>query len=418
MASPGKDPTLPTPSTPIREISPELGSPTKITQYNKSTGRPIRKSAGKVRKAAGYVDSGLLEVDDLAPFTTDESESEDADEDDMKQSSRVATTKRKAKRKRSPSPPSPHLDPIMYDQEMEALTDDESGGAYHRHTLKKPPVILQFNVPLGFHGPLLVKLDSALLKDAKEDTLHDTQPAQTKKPRTSEHHVTPDPKQSRPKTFTDLPPELRNKIYRSLFARTDKNQELRIPPPKNSLRESPLCKSAQFLRTCKLVYSEGCSILYGENTFFFARHYATRGPFWETIPKEIGYQDVLQFLKMIGPENLQYLRDVKFSFDDALPKDTPYLSSNDQRRYLNDDYLMNCLRRLREAKFRNFHVQFCGRRRLLRSDIKFLGYLEQIKADEVIKMPDQWFGAPNKFREMDWSELNRAMTRKKKLYEK
>jgi len=83
-------------------------------------------------------------------------------------------------------------------------------------------------------------------------------------------------------------------VYRYLFSR--KYKDVRVPQK----RTGPgLAKSAQFLRTCRLVHNEGCSILYGENTFLFARHYDTRGPFWETVPKEIGYQDVLHFLKMV-----------------------------------------------------------------------------------------------------------------------
>lgn len=141
MAAKTKDPARPT--TPDRDSSPELGSPSKITQYNRDTGRPIRKSAGKVMKAAGYVDSSVLGAD------YDPSSSEETDDEDM---SRRARADKKRKRRRSPSPPSPQLDPIIYDQELDILTDDETGGAFHRNTPKKPPVALQFNVPLGFHG--------------------------------------------------------------------------------------------------------------------------------------------------------------------------------------------------------------------------------------------------------------------------
>lgn len=180
-------------------------------------------------------------------------------------------------------------------------------------------------------------------------------------------------------------------------------------------------RSSQFLRTCKLVHNEGCSILYGENTFLFNRHFNTRGPFWESIPKEIGYQDVLQFLKMIGAENLQYLRDIKFVFDDALPRDTPYLDmqAHEKRRYLNDEYLINCLRILRHAKLRKLLLRFIGRRSVLKTDIKFLGYLEQIKADEVEQFSENEFCyPPQKIGSGTWSDLQDLMIRKKRLYEK
>lgn len=134
-----KTPVLLPPSTPDRDSSPELGSPSKITQYNRSTGRPIRKSAGRVKKVAGYVDSGLLEEEaEFEPLTSDSSE--DEEEDDMTPRGRADKTKTKQKRKRSPSPPSPRLEPMIYNQELDELTDDEANGSVHRNTPKKPPV--------------------------------------------------------------------------------------------------------------------------------------------------------------------------------------------------------------------------------------------------------------------------------------
>lgn len=365
-----------------------------------------------MKKAVGYVDSCILEEDDLVPLTSDASEDDDEDDDDMPQRGRP--DKRKRKRKPSSSSLSPCLEPILYDQELDDLTDNELGGAFHRHAPKKSPVTLQFNVPLGFHGPLFVKLDSALLQTCGQDTFHEMEPAKTKRARTTSPTLLQPADNQRYKGFTDLPPELRNTVYRYLFARKDDGQELRVPP---SSSRGGLSRSAQFLRTCKMVHNEGCSVLYGENTFFFTRHCSTRGPFWETVPKEIGYQDVLHFLKMIGPENLQYLRDVKFTFDDALPKDTPYLNSHEKRRYLNDEYLMNCLRVLRNAKLRSIKLRFAGRRYVVQSDIKFLGYLGQIKADEVGKFIEHWAWPQPKINDYTWENLKKAMTRKKKLYD-
>jgi hypothetical protein len=395
-----------TPSTPDPSSSLQLDSPSKVTQYNKQTGRPIRKSAGKVKKVAGYVDSGILEEElDYEPLTSDLSEEEE--EEDMDERGRPDKTR---KRKRSPSPPSPHLEPIIYDQELDELTDDETSGAFHHNTPKKPPVTLQFNVPLGFHGPLFVKLDSALLKDNEEGTRHDMHRPRTEKPRTSSSPPSQTAVAVRHKGFTDLPPELRNSIYRHAFVR---KAQLSIPQHSSS---PGLCQSAQFLRTCKLVHDEGCSILYGENEFYFARHHDTRAPFWEPKLKEIGYQDALQFLKMIGPENIQYLRDIRLDFEDAMPKLTPDLSS-ETRRYLVDDYLMNCLRILRDAKLRKISLMFSGRRQLFKSDVKFLGYLEQIKGDEVVKLGDTW-AHQTKIGNWIWTGIKEQMTRKKKLYEK
>ena len=74
---------MPPPPPPDRDSSPELGSPFKITQYNRSTGRPIRKSAGRVKKVAGYVDSGLLEEAEFEPLTSDSSEDEEEDDEEF-----------------------------------------------------------------------------------------------------------------------------------------------------------------------------------------------------------------------------------------------------------------------------------------------------------------------------------------------
>ncbi|KAL6156746.1 hypothetical protein ACJQWK_06350 [Exserohilum turcicum] len=397
------------------DSSPELGSPSKTTAYNKHTGRPIRKSAGKIKRVDGYVD---IQDEDLGPLTAEESDEQD--DEDMEPHGRANKKKkgRAKKRKRSPSPPSPHLDPVILDQELDELTDVEEGGVFVRNIKKPSPMTLQFNVPLGFHGPLFVKLDRALIETSEQGTLHEMKPSKSKKMCTASPESKSKGKATvQPKGFTDLPPELRNTIYRYLFARKDKDQRLRIPVSRHSSASS-LSKSGQFLRTCKLVHSEGCSILYGENTFSFHRHYATRGPFWEAVPKEIGYQDVLHFLKMIGPENLQYLRDIKWVFDDAHPRDTPYYTSNESRRYLNDDYLLNCLRILRGAKLRKISLFFAGRRQLQRSDVRFLSYLEQVKADEVVQTPDKYYAYRDKMHPLAWVELEEAMTRKKKLYDK
>jgi hypothetical protein len=405
---------VPPTTTPYgRDSSPELGSPSKATQYNQKTGRPVRKSAGKIKKVAGYVDFEDAEFDTL----TDSELSELDEEDDMEPRSRSDKKKKgPLKRKRSPSPPSPRLEPVTYSQELDDLTDNEDGGAFHRNAPKKSPVTLQFNVPLGFHGPLFIKLDSTLLLTKEQGKLHEMQLGKSKKSRVS-------PKSAgtssvRRTGFTDLPPELRNTIYRYLFARKDDFSKLKIPLTGNYPKDT-LTKSGQFLRSCKLVHNEACSILYGENTFSFHRHYDTRGPYWEPVPKEIGYQDVLHFLKAIGPENIQYLRDIKFVFDDARPKDTPYVSSNEARRYLNDEYLVHCLRILRDAKLRKISMYFGGRRQLGRTDVRFLGYLEQVKADEVERIPEKYHHHAHRYlSQVAWQDLKEMMTRKEKLYEK
>ncbi|KAF2134489.1 hypothetical protein P153DRAFT_380307 [Dothidotthia symphoricarpi CBS 119687] len=414
-------PKLPALSAPISKdgsSSPELGSPSKMTQYNKKTGRPIRRSAGKVKKVAGYVDSATLEQQleefeaaEFSPLTSGESE----DEDEMNHRGRADKSRRK--RKRSPSPPSPRLDPIIYDQELDELTDSESNGVFRHQTPKKPPVTLQFNVPLGFHGPLFVKLDSSMLQVNEEGARQDMRKGRAKKARMTTPIPDRTTTQRRRTGFTDLPPELRNTVYRHVFVR--KNQDFKVYRRDRESAGTPpsMCQSAQFLRTCKTVHNEGCSILYGENTFVFDRSQGTRGPFYISEPKEIGYQDALQFLKMMGAENLQYLRDLKICFDDAAPKDTTYVSSNEDRRFLNDDVLINCLRLLRKAKLRTLALCFIGRRTLWASDTKFLGYLEQVKVDALIKWSPGRYFVQERIGEHIWRTLKEQMVRPESLYD-
>ena len=163
------------------------------------------------------------------------------------------------------------------------------------------------------------------------------------------------------------------------------------------------------------LHSDGCSILYGENQFVFERNRHTRAPFWEPKPPEIGYRDVRQFLNMIGPENLAYLRDIKLVLEDAAPAATPDLTHED-RRYINDQFLKNVLRVLRQAKLRKFSVSFLGRRMLMKTDVNFLDVLSQVKADEVsVSNNLKWFQT-NKIHPSCLLDLKESMTRKRKLY--
>jgi hypothetical protein len=259
----------------LRDSSFELGDQSTVQKYNKQTGRPIRKQK-KTSPGAGFVDSAVIEEDN-DPI---ELPSEDEDGNLVKP----------RKRKRSPSPIAPPLDPILYNEDPDEVSDEEAVGNFHRDPTDTP-IVLQFNIPLGFHGPLVVKLDRGLLQ-AVDAPAHDMQPGQVqKKARLS----TPQPaktvvESNGPCLITKMPPEIRNKIYRALFVRQDDG--FNFATPKNFQR------SAQLLRTCRLFHSEGCSVLYGENKFTFDRNRHTRAPFWEPQLKEIGYQDVRQFLKM------------------------------------------------------------------------------------------------------------------------
>ncbi|PSN64597.1 hypothetical protein BS50DRAFT_557225 [Corynespora cassiicola Philippines] len=375
-------------------------------------GRPKRRNAGKSKKQIGFVDSSLIEDDDHL-----DSFSESNDDDDVVRSRSKAKSK-KSKRKRPVSPEPPPLDPTIYDDEdPDGLSEGEDGvGMYHR-AKQQPSVILQFNIPMGFCGPLQVKLDSELLNNLATAATQDAAAQNVETPpheirRVDEDGLASDDGAFDPNalSFTDLPGEVRNNIYRRLLL-----------APSNIIAfgdraEQSCSRSGQFLRTCKTVHSEACSILYGENTFQFHRDRRTRAPMWDETLKEVGYKDVRYFLKTMGPANLQYLRDIKFEFDDATQSLTPYLKTIEARRYINDEYLIDCLRMLRHAKLRTLTLVFFGRRSLYRTDVNFLSYLEQIKADKVIKAETRWYS--NKVSYYLWADLEEAMTRKKKLYAK
>ncbi|KAL1597222.1 hypothetical protein SLS60_008804 [Paraconiothyrium brasiliense] len=373
-----------------RDASPELGISKFKTKYSKKTGRPIRRSAGKAKPTAGYVDSKIIEEEYEESIETP---SEDEDKQIKHQ--------QKRKRKRSPSPEPPPLDDVIRNEAPDDRSEDED--PFQRKS-KLPPIQLQFNVPLGFHGPLVVKLDRSMLL---QDMAYDMRPGRAMKKIRSEPELQPLDGQKKPLAFADLPAELRNKVYRHLFVT---NTAIHFPDV------DKMSRSSQFLSTCKLVHNEGCSILYGENKFKFERNSKTRGPFWEPIPKEIGYRDIRQFLKMIGPENLLYFRDITLFLSDAVPSATPHLN-HEARRYIRDDHLLDVIRTLRHTKLRKLNILFVGRRALARTDSKFVDYLKQIKADEVVNDPGSgWFSHYRKIDTYVWKDLKEGMTRKKKLY--
>ena len=63
--------------------------------------------------------------------------------------------------------------------------------------------------------------------------------------------------------FLSLPSELRNQVYRLVFCHAD---IIRYTKP-DSDDNGTVKLSGQFLRTCRQIYNEGLSILYGDNTF-------------------------------------------------------------------------------------------------------------------------------------------------------
>ncbi|KAF2495621.1 hypothetical protein BU16DRAFT_394462 [Lophium mytilinum] len=375
------------------------------TRYNHLTGRPIRRGAGQKRKDDGYVDSVIIE-DDIIPV---ESCSEDEDGN--------PTVRKVSKRKRTPSPTPPPLDALIDDD----LPPCEESDDEDQDTDTAQPIELTFHIPPGFKGPLVVRLDHKLLATAGADSSstkhsidHGSRLWFAKRHRKTSKTMTKRPAKvaagtHRPSAtgFLKLPPELRNKIYKLLFV---SQSELRFNNPQFSL-------SSAFLRTCKQVHDEGRSILYGEGTFVFERNRLSRSPFWDPVAKEIGYKDMRRFLTMIG-DNLALLRQVRVVFEDATPSSLPYVRSQEERRFIHDEHLIECLRILRRAELKKFTLCFHGRKTLTEYDgASFLGRVCEIQADKVdiISNPRCWY-MESKIHYTVKEPLVKSMTRDTPLY--
>jgi hypothetical protein len=362
-----------------RQKSHKSSSPVVMADCNNRP-RPVRDGAGKRKSDSDFVDSGIIEDDD--------DDLEWPDTEDESDTIRVPLRKRQ---RRSPSPEIPLIDPIIYDEEEPDISDIEDTQGKN--------LVLKLNLEKGCHGPLTIVIDNSTLATfLSKETTQMTSPEPQQ-----ETQVPAAP--SSTNNFARLPPELRNQIYDSLFKATE---GLQIHNPHN------FCRSAQFLRTCKMVHVEGASVLYGKNQFVFRRVRNRRGPFWEMEPKEVGYQDVRRFLNMIGPVNLGYLRDIKLMLEDASPGMTPYLD-HESRRYVNDLQLMACLRTLRNARLEKLSLNFWGRRALLKTDVRFVDYLKRVQADEV-DVGDMRAFYHDKIEYQLRAELKEAMTRQVKLY--
>ncbi|RDI81297.1 hypothetical protein Vi05172_g8598 [Venturia inaequalis] len=386
----------------------ELGDGDFEIKYNRS-GRPIRNCAGK-KKSPGpdFVDLQALD-DELSEFGDDlllddelrELEDEDEDEDEPPK-------KKRKIRVRSPSPtppplsPLPQQDPPSRPDSPEPLQPDTRPQLY-LHDLE--PINLTFNIAPGFSGPLKVQLDlsSVPLRSKSQKSL-----GTVGQPRKVESRQADNSKMG----FLKLPPELRNKVYNLVFK--DKSKFDFLSP-------TNIQHSSAFLRSCKQIYEEGRTVLYGENIFYFARNKEMRRPFWAAERKEIGYKDLRLFLKTIGPSNVSYMRHLWLCFDDATPSSTPHLKRSEERRYVHDGHLIECLKALAtQAQLKKVTLTFWGRRALAMTDARFLEYLCKLKADKVeMKQPvndSYYWHAPSRIHEDSKAVVVKEVTRKQKLY--
>jgi hypothetical protein len=181
--------------------------------------------------------------------------------------------------------------------------------------------------------------------------------------------------------FTDLPNEIRVRIYRMVFV---------TEAPMNFSARNSLQRSGSMLRTCKIAHEEGRAVLYSENAFHFERSVSARGKFFEETWREIGFKDIRRFLETIGTTNISLMRYISFDFGDASKVHGPIEEA--ERRFVHDPVVWRCLELVgANAHLAKFAFQFSGRRNVDRIDLHFLKALTSIKAQEVANVAS-WSG--------------------------
>ncbi|KAF7190951.1 hypothetical protein HII31_08110 [Pseudocercospora fuligena] len=344
---------------PSRAASSELGDGDFNIDYN-AKGRAIRKCR-KIRRESPFEDSAVAISDD----------DDDFEEEEIDDSIHIAPTR---KRKRSPSPAAPLPSDDVESLSDSSLSDDEAPQR------PSPPsasttIHLTINVPAGHQGPLTINLDpknfaavqSAPSTPSKRDKLTQATLARLNARSTS--------KTSKYAGFLDLPAELRNDIYRTIFVTTRSV---------NFAQADNFSRSAALLRTCRQVYEEGRSILYSENSFAIERRTQRYGSFWESEWRELGFLNVRKFMKSVGSTNIAFIRKLSFMLEDAVPCLNPAMRTNEERRFVHDDDLMSVLRHLGDhSQLQTLELHFHGRRRVDRTDDRFLDYMKRVKADTV-----------------------------------
>jgi hypothetical protein len=286
------------------------------------------------------------------------------------------------------------------------------------------PMALTIEVPPGHEGPFVVNLDiKSLLAQAQSQTrllptclsprsqsCADSGYSST----SSDTSEISKPNTTSKRSFLDLPAEIRNQIYRLTFVSQEK---LDFAYPDNFSRSSSL------LQTCRQVHEEGRTILYSENTFYFQRRKKERAVRWTTDVYEIGYKDIRFFLRSIGLANVSLLRRLIVMFEDAQPSMNTHLKDADERRFTNDDDLMDTLRVLGDhTMLKTLDLCFQGRRMFYNKDeSRFIELLTRIKADQVkcINNPEtpfsNWKGL-SKIASADAGRLVHEMTRQVTIF--
>ncbi|TKX20083.1 hypothetical protein C1H76_7765 [Elsinoe australis] len=385
-------------------------------QYS-ATGRPIRRS--KKTENNAFADSTYAISDVESSVSGSDSEVEP-----------IPRSTASRKRKRTPPPaltPDRFLETSARSTPNPQPTDTQIAPPVTTtsNNNRPAPISLTFNIPTGFQGPLTINIDANDLIMSAAPQLASTSTSKTNstataKPaaqRKSSNEVT---SKSIPGKvgFLDLPPEIRNEIYRAAFVKDQRRINFSSP--------SQFQRSAAFLRTCRQVAHEGASMLYSECEYYFRRNTSSRTPLWTTDSKEIGFSDIHRFLKMIGPANVARLRHVFFLLEDAVPCLNPQFKTAEERRYVHDEHLKAAIRTIADhGRLQTLKLGFFGRRNIAESDSNFLNEIKAIKADSVEVLarrchPD-W---PRLYSNLQWPKIffhlaldvKTSVTRKRKFY--
>ncbi|CAK4025621.1 Hypothetical predicted protein [Lecanosticta acicola] len=380
--------------------SSELGEGNWAIDFNQN-GRAVRKCRTQAR-ASPFQDSAVAISD---PEDDDLDDDDDADE--------VVKVASSRKRKRSPSPDLPLPSDVPH---LRSHSDSDSSDTEHTET--PTPALaghttlhLTVNIPLGHQGPITLHLDPNNFPTsyrtpsfAKPDRL--TQATLARLTARSKS------RSSTRAGFLDLPAELRNDIYRMVFVG---ERKVNFSNPDNFSR------TAALLRSCRQVYEEGRSILYSENTFAIERRTQRYGSLWENEWRELGYLAARKFMKTIGPTNLALIRHVSMMLEDAVPCLNPTMETNEERRFVYDNDLISVLRHLgNHGQLQTLDLHFHGRRRVARTDDRFLDYMKRIKADAVHFLawpPGATWTRESKEEDAVRSMLLSACTRRRKKFD-
>ncbi|CAK1366783.1 hypothetical protein CB0940_10152 [Cercospora beticola] len=380
-------------------LSSELGNGDFAIDYN-AKGRAIRKCRTQQRESP-FEDSAVAISDNESDY----------EEETVGDVISVAPAK---KRKRSPSP----LARLPSD-DVANFSDSSMSDAEEESTLRTTPpatgttVHLTVNIPPGHQGPITLNIDPKNFASCQSVSASPCKPDRLTQTTLTRLNTRSVPKTKKYAGFLDLPAELRNDIYRLIFV--TENATINFATPDNFSR------SAALLRTCRQVYEEGRSILYSENAFAIERRTQRYGSFWEHEWRELGYLNVRKFMKSIGPTNTALIRRISFMLEDAVPCLNPSMRTNEERRFVHDDDLMSVLRHLgNHAQLQTIDLHFHGRRRVDRTDDRFLDYMKRLKADAVRFVdwpPDSKYPRSSKQDESVKSTLLAHCTRKKKKFD-